>query len=101
MCVLSKIAAMDAALTDANVEAHDFRLEFAKETLQSFQKRNCSRSPLRAAIDVVCDKMLEDQRETIVRLQQELAAKDTEIASLRAGNGPIGPILKYGGGNTR
>jgi hypothetical protein len=26
-------------------------------------------------------------------LQQELAAKDAEIASLRAGNGPIGPVL--------
>ena len=97
---------MDAALTDANVEAHDFRLEFAKETLQSFQKRDRSRSPLRldalsssarAALDVVCkhdtDQMVDDQRATIVRLQQELAAKDAENASLRAGNGPIGPIL--------
>ena len=106
LCVLSKIEGMDAALTDANVEAHDFRLEFAKETLQSFQKRDRSRSPLRldalssrarAALDVVCkhdtDQRVDDQRATIVRLQQELAAKDAEIVSLRAGNGPIGPIL--------
>ena len=34
-------------LTEANVEANDFRLEFAKETLQSFKnKRDRSRSPL-------------------------------------------------------
>ena len=26
-------------------------------------------------------------------MQQELATKDAEIASLRAGNGPIGPVL--------
>jgi hypothetical protein len=36
---------------------------------------------------------VEEQRATIVRLQQELAAKDAEIADLRIGKGPIGPIL--------
>jgi hypothetical protein len=68
--------------------------------------RDRSRSPLRvapisnaarAALDVVCkhdaDPRVEEQRATIVRLQQELAAKDAEIADLRIGKGPIGPIL--------
>jgi len=61
--------------------------------------RSRSRSPLRvqplselarAALDVVCtrdaDSRVESQRQTIVRLQQE-------IADLRAGKGPVGPIL--------
>ena len=61
--------------------------------------RSRSRSPLRvqplsdaarAALDVVCrrdaDDRVESQRQTIVRLQQE-------IANLRAGKGPVGPIL--------
>ena len=96
-----------AALSEANVEAHEFRLEFAKETLQSFKnKRDRSRSPLRvgplsnaarAALDVVCrhdtGARVEDQRATIARLRQELAAKDVEIADLRVGKGAIGPIL--------
>ena len=96
-----------AALSEANVEAHEFRLEFAKETLQSFKnKRDRSRSPLRvgplsnaarAALDVVCrhdtGARVEDQRATIARLRQELAAKDVEIADLRDGKGAIGPIL--------
>ena len=37
-------------LTEANVEAHDFRLEFAAETLQSF-KRDRSRSPCQNTVD--------------------------------------------------
>ena len=94
-----------AAFTEANVEAHDFRLDFAQETLQSF-KRSRSQSPLRieplsnasrAALDVVCkrdaDRRVRDQQVTIVRLQQELAAKDQEIQRLRNGDGLIGPIL--------
>ena len=98
-------ASSSAALTEANVEARDFRLDFAQETLQSF-KRDRSRSPLRleplrdparAALDVVCkrdtDRRVDDQRATIARLQQELAAKDQEIKSLQNGDGPIGPIL--------
>jgi hypothetical protein len=36
---------------------------------------------------------VEEQRATIVRLQQELAAKDAEIADLRIGKGPMGLIL--------
>ena len=51
----------------------------------------------RAALDVVCKRDAEDriesQRRTIARLQQELASKNAEIASLKAGDGPIGPIL--------
>jgi uncharacterized coiled-coil protein SlyX len=82
-----------AAFTEANVEAHDFRLDFAQETLQSF-KRDRSRSPLqivplsntaRAALDVVYNRdkeaRIDAQRTTIARLQQELAAKDARIAS--------------------
>jgi len=70
------------------------------------RSRSRSRSPLRvqplsdlarAALDVVCtrdaDDRVESQRKTIARLQQELAAKDAEIADLRAGKGPVGPIL--------
>jgi len=69
--------------------------------------RSRSRSPLRvrplpdlarAALDVVCkrdaDDRIESQRRTIARLQQELASKNAEIASLKAGDGPIGPILR-------
>ena len=68
--------------------------------------RSRSRSPLRvrplpdlarAALDVVCkrdaDDRIESQRQTIARLQQELASKNAEIASLKAGDGAIGPIL--------
>ena len=98
-------ASGSAELTEANLEARDFRLDFAQATLQSF-KRDRSRSPLRVAplpdaarraLDVVCKRdiaaRVQSQQATIVRLHQELAAKDAEIASLRAGNGPIGPVL--------
>ena len=100
-------ASAPSQLTEANVEANDFCLEFAKETLQSFKnKRDRSRSPLRvgplpnaarAALDVVCrhdtEARVEDQRATIAQPRQELAAKDVEIADLRVGKGAIGPIL--------
>ena len=36
---------------------------------------------------------VQSQQVTIVRLQQELAAKNQEIESLRNGDGPIRPIL--------
>jgi hypothetical protein len=39
------------------------------------------------------DPRVEEQRATIVRLQQELAAKDAEIADLHVGKGPMGLIL--------
>jgi len=39
------------------------------------------------------DDRIESQRQTIARLQQELASKNAEIASLKAGDGAIGPIL--------
>ena len=70
------------------------------------RERSRSRSPLRvdpmsevarAALDVVCkhdaDPRVEEQRATIARLRQELAAKDAEIADLRIGHGSIGPII--------
>ena len=45
-------ASGSASLTEANLEARDFRLEFAKETLQSFKdKRDRSRSPRRLSDD--------------------------------------------------
>ena len=100
-------ASNSAELTEANLEARDFRLEFAKETLESFkEKRDRSRSPLRIeplpdaarrALDVVCKRdvkaRVQSPQATIVRLQQELAAKSQEIERLRNGDGPIGPIL--------
>ena len=60
--------------------------------------RDRSRSPLRieslpdaarAALDVVCKRdgeaRIKDQRATIARLRQELAAKDVQIQSFRSG----------------
>ena len=45
-------ASGSALLTEANLEARDFRLEFAHETLQSFKdKRDRSRSPRRLSDD--------------------------------------------------
>ena len=70
------------------------------------RSRSRSRSPLRLqplsetarlALDVVCkhdaDPRIEAMRATIVRQQQELAAKDAEIARLVAGGGAVGPVL--------
>ena len=92
-------ASSSTELTEANLEARDFRLEFAQETLQSF-KRDRSRSPLRieplpdaarAALDVVCnrdrDNRIESQRATIAGLRQELLARDAEIGNLQRGIG--------------
>ena len=91
--------ASSSNLTEANLEARDFRLEFAHETLQSF-KRDRSRSPLRieplpdaarVALDVVCsrdrDNRIESQRATIAGLRQELLARDAEIGNLQRGIG--------------
>ena len=57
-----------SALTEANVEAMDFRLDFAQETLQSFKDRRArSRSP------------------RISRsLQHEITMKDIQIQGLLA-----------------
>ena len=111
-CNSAVASSSSAALTEANLEARDFRLEFAKETLQSFKdRRDRSRSPLRieplpdaarAALDVVCkhdaDNRVEDQRATIAKLRQELLAKDAEIGSLQRGIGvTMGPVWSHHG----
>ena len=103
-------ASSSTELTEANLEARDFRLEFAQETLQSF-KRDRSRSPLRieplpdaarAALDVVCsrdrDNRIESQRATIAGLRQELLARDAEIGNLQRGIGVrMGPVWMHHG----
>jgi len=59
-----------SALTEANVEAMDFRLDFAQETLQSFKDRRArSRSP----------RGLTDRT-----LQHEITMKDIQIQGLLA-----------------
>ena len=104
--------ASSSNLTEANLEARDFRVQFAHEVLQSFKgRRDRSRSPLRieplqdaarAALDVVCkhdaDNRVEDQRATIAKLRQELLAKDAEIGSLQRGIGvTMGPVWSHHG----
>jgi hypothetical protein len=75
-------------LTEANVEANDFRLEFAKETLQSF-KRGRSRSPRRIDVDRHLEARLNEylhkiseQAIEIVELQEKIREKDRYIDSL-------------------
>ena len=70
-------ASSSGALTEANVEAHDFRIEFAHETLQSFkdrkEQRDRSRSPRRP--DEV-GKL----KQTIAAMEQTIRVKDSIIA---------------------
>jgi hypothetical protein len=76
-----------AVLSEANVEAHEFRLEFAKETLQSF-KRGRSSSLRRANVNGHLDALLNDhihkiseQAIEIVELQEKIREKDRYIDS--------------------
>ena len=39
------------------------------------------------------DTVVQEHRDEIQRLREELAKKDEQIASLRRGEGPIGPVL--------
>ena len=78
-----------AALSEANVEAHEFRLEFAKETLQSF-KRGRSRSPRRPHVDRHLEARLNDYLHKIseheieiVELQAKIVETDRYIDSLK------------------
>ena len=77
-----------AALSEANVEAHEFRLEFAKETLQSF-KRGRSRSPRRIDVNRQLEALTNDhihkiseQAIEIVELREKIREKDRYIDSL-------------------
>ena len=75
-------------LTEANVEANDFRLEFAKETLQSFKRGRIShsRSPRRqAGLEPVIDtirNLFNQQiadREKMAEMELALKRKDGEM----------------------
>ena len=79
-----------AALTEANVEAHDFRLKFAQETLQSF-KRDRSRSPRRpddwdakaaALLSDIANSRIDSHKGHIKSLEAIVQAKNAYIASL-------------------
>ena len=63
--------ATDSKLTEANVEANDFRLEFAKETLQSF-KRGRSRSPRRTNGDPGLIRIINEHAVEIVELREKI-----------------------------
>ncbi len=79
-----------AALTEANVEAHDFRLKFAQETVQSF-KRDRSRSPRRSddwdakaaalQLDIV-NSRIDNLKGHIKNLEATVQTKDKFIADL-------------------
>ena len=73
--------ATDSKLTEANVEANDFRLEFAKETLQSF-KRGRSRSPHRTNGDPGLIRIINEHAVEIVELREKIVEKDRHIANL-------------------
>ena len=81
-------ASVPSQLTEANVEANDFRLEFAKETLQSFKRGRSShsRSPRRQAVlEPVVDtirnlfsRQIAD-REKMIEMELALKRKDGEM----------------------
>ena len=73
--------ATDSKLTEANVEANDFRLEFAKETLQSF-KRGRSRSLHRTNGDPGLIRIINEHAVEIVELREKIVEKDRHIANL-------------------
>ena len=79
-----------AALTEANLEARDFRLDFAQETLQSF-KRDRSRSPRRsddwdakaAALQLdIANSRIDNLKGHIKNLEATVQTKDKLIADL-------------------
>ena len=89
-----------AALTEANVEARDFRLDFAHETLQSF-KRDRSRSPRRVLLDAKDDIIksltatIRERDATIFRLQLGEAKKDSDIRVLEHSNESKQAIIDF------
>jgi hypothetical protein len=82
-----------AAVTEANVEAHDFRIKFAQETLQSFKdRRDRSRSPRRfddwdakaAALQLeIKDASIQNLREIVQSFKASVEQKDTLIERAR------------------
>ena len=94
------MACSSAALTEANVEARDFRLDFAQETLQSF-KRDRSRSPRRALLDAKDDIIksltatIRERDATIFRLQLGEAKKDSDIKVLEHSNESKQAIIDF------
>ena len=88
-------ASSSAALTEANVEAHDFRIEFAHEILQSVkdrkeqtEQRGRSRSPRRCVIPemtvAVMKKTMQLKDQMIEALQGKLLARDRELIEKNA-----------------
>ena len=91
-------ASDSAELTEANLEARDFRLDFAQETLQSF-KRDRSRSPrrfdewdskamavhldIKDARIVAFKEMIESLKATVQSLKVTVKEKDTLIEKAR------------------
>jgi hypothetical protein len=88
----AKMTSSSAALTEANVEAHDFRIKFAQETLQSFKdRRDRSRSPRRsddwdakaAALQLdIKDARIDLLKEQIKNFEATVQSKDARIADL-------------------
>ena len=76
--------ASSSGLTEANVEAHDFRLEFAHETLQSFKdrkgQRDRSRCPRRNVMSEMTNAVLEAR---IGALEKTIKAKDDIIHGMK------------------
>ena len=71
-----------AELTEANLEARDFRLEFAHETLQSFKDgRDRSRSPSRTLVDIL-KFTIEAQKENIRCKNETIETQKRRISSL-------------------
>ena len=87
---LEHCAPSSSALTEANLEARDFRLDFAQETLQSF-KRGRSRSPRRsddwdakaaALLSDIAKSRIDNLKGHIKNLEATVQTKDKFIADL-------------------
>jgi uncharacterized small protein (DUF1192 family) len=99
-------------VTKAQLEAQVATLEAENKRLKDHVRRgnSRSRSPRRPAtsaeakVELTCralhqvslwqqDTVVQEHRDEIQRLREELAKKDKEIASMRRGEGPIGEVL--------
>ena len=77
--------ATPAALTEANLEARDFRLQFAHETLQSFKDRkDRSRSPRPKDFEKAMAKIESTYTQRIHDLTHAARLKDIRIGELEA-----------------
>jgi hypothetical protein len=80
----SAAQATPAALTEANLEARDFRLQFAHETLQSFKDRqDRSRSPRPKDFEKAMAKIESIYTRRVDDLQHSMRLKDIEIKRLQ------------------